>query len=257
MMSRATEAIRYHNSRLARPHYFHIVDQAARLGAALGYPAISVLELGVAGGRGLLALEAIARGISLRRKIQVDVFGIDTGQGLPTPEGYRDLPYHWKPGFYDMDENALRGQLEKAQLLIGDVGEVLPTLLSQEPPPIGAVSVDVDFYSSTKKALALGAADQSRLSPRVFFYFDDVIGDPIALYNEYTGELAAIREFNAESESRKLGRVRYLESRTVRRQWHRQIYALHVFDHDAYSTFVGEDNQGLPLTALARWLPGL
>src|SRR5262245_50288865 len=45
---------------MLRPSYTWGVLQAAHLGKALGYPAISVLEFGVAGGNGLVALETAA-----------------------------------------------------------------------------------------------------------------------------------------------------------------------------------------------------
>lgn len=246
---------RHWSARLLRPHYHHIIDEAARLGAALGYPRISVLELGVAGGRGLLAMEAIAASVSQLRGIEIEVYGLDSGSGLPAPEDHRDLPYHWRPGFYRMEEQRLRSQLTEAQLLIGDLAETVPAFLSGPAAPLGAVSVDVDYYSSTRKGLALFAAPVERLLPRMFVYFDDIIGGPIELYGEYTGELAAIGEFNAEHEQRKLHRVRYLDWRPVRREWHGQIFGCHAFDHPDYGRFVSTEDQHLPLNRLSRWLP--
>jgi hypothetical protein len=43
-----------------RPHYAYGVYSAADLAKRLGLSAISVIEMGVAGGKGLLALEGIA-----------------------------------------------------------------------------------------------------------------------------------------------------------------------------------------------------
>jgi len=42
---------------VGRPNYAFLVYQAARLAAQLGQPRVSILEFGVAGGEGLLALE--------------------------------------------------------------------------------------------------------------------------------------------------------------------------------------------------------
>lgn len=251
-LSKGTRSL---SAKMLRPHYFHIVDQAARLGAALGYSSISVLELGVAGGRGLLALEALSEFISRKRGIGIEVYGFDSGTGLPAPRDYRDLPYHWRPGFYKMEEARLRSTLHGAKLLIGDLEDTVQEFLSECAAPVGAVSVNVDYYSSTKMGLALFSAEQARLLPRVFVYFDDIIGGPIELYGEFTGELAAIREFNEEHELRKLHRVRYLDWRLVRREWHGQIFVCQVFDHSDYEVFVSEDGQALPLTRWSKWLP--
>jgi hypothetical protein len=241
-------------SRLARPHYFHCVEQAARQAKALGLPAISVLEVGVAGGAGLKALERIAADVSQRHQLSIEVYGFDTGEGLPEPQGYRDLPYHWQTGFYKMDVEKLRRSLTGTKLVLGDVRETMPEFFNKyQPAPIGAVMIDVDFYSSTVDALRFAEGPSGSRIPRVFCYFDDVIGGPIELYNEYTGELAAIREFNEKGDTIKLSKVKYLRGRFFSREWHDQIYALHDFSHALYGQFVSERRQELPLPSfLAR-----
>ena len=102
------------------PYAFGVLS-AARLAKALGLPGISVVEFGVAGGRGLIALERISREVSQSVGIRIDVFGFDSGQGMPEASDYRDLPHVWAKGFYQMDVAALQQQLTSAQLLIGDV----------------------------------------------------------------------------------------------------------------------------------------
>ena len=240
---------------MLRPHYAHIVEHGARLGHALGHPQVTVAEFGVAGGRGLLALEALADRIGRRGGVDIRVVGFDLGTGLPEPEDYRDLPYHWKSGFYAMDEDRLRAMLHEAEIRIGDLSETIPQFVDDAEAPVAAVSIDVDYFSSTVKALELFRAAPERLLPRVLMYFDDVVGGPIELYGEFAGELAAIGEFNETSEVRKIHRVRYLDSRTLRREWHGQVFACHVFDHPDYATFVSDDAQNLPLGRLSRWVP--
>ena len=67
----------------SRPHYAYGIYSAADLAKRLGLSAISVIEFGVAGGRGLLAMENIAREISSNfTKIEILVLGFDGGQGL-------------------------------------------------------------------------------------------------------------------------------------------------------------------------------
>ena len=43
--------------------------------------------------------------------------------------------------------------------------------------------------------------------PRVFCYFDDVLGSEIELYNDYTGERLAINEFNNENDEIKFSKA--------------------------------------------------
>src|SRR5664280_3800002 len=55
----------------SRPAYAYGVYHAADLAVRLGLPGISVFELGVAGGRGLIALEEIAAQIGTYFGIQI------------------------------------------------------------------------------------------------------------------------------------------------------------------------------------------
>ena len=91
-----------------RPHYAYGVYSAAVLAKQLGLDAISAVELGVAGGRGLLALERIAKIVGDDCGIQVHVTGFDSGKGMPPPTDYRDLAHVWEQGFYAMDPTKLK-----------------------------------------------------------------------------------------------------------------------------------------------------
>ncbi len=75
-----------------RPAYGYCVYHAAVLARKLGYDRISVLELGVGDGGGLVNLEYHAKQTSKSTGIDIDVYGLDTGEGLPEPLDYRDLP---------------------------------------------------------------------------------------------------------------------------------------------------------------------
>ena len=139
-----------------RPNYGYCLYNAAKLAARLGYPRMSAIEFGVAGGNGLISLERHAATICNLLQIEIEIYGFDTGQGLPKPIDYRDLPYHWKEGFYKMDRQALESRLQRAKLVLGDVADTLVTFFEKyRPAPIGAISFDLDFYSSTKNALAI------------------------------------------------------------------------------------------------------
>jgi len=169
--------------------YAYICFNAARLGKKLGYKKISVIEYGVAGGRGLLILEKYITEIEKYFNIEIDIYGFDTGEGLPEPIDYRDLPYHWKKGFYSMEIDKLKKKLKKAKLVIGSINETSKTFFSDyNPAPIGAVIHDFDFYSSTKTTLSMMTNNSNFFLPRVYSYFDDTIGSELELYNDYTVE---------------------------------------------------------------------
>jgi hypothetical protein len=230
-----------------RPAYAYCVREAARLAKQLGIPRISVIEFGVAGGTGLLALERHARRVSESLDIQIDVYGFDTGRGLPPPTDYRDLPYHWKAGFFEMDTEALRARLQDATLILGDVEETVRSFVEiYDPAPVGAVMHDMDLYSSTAHGLALFDVDEAYRLPRIFTYFDDIIGDENSLYNEYTGERLAIAEFNRSHRLHKICPAVHLAWRGLV-EWHHQIYVVHDFAHARYGDFVSHARQQLPL----------
>jgi hypothetical protein len=179
--------------------------------------------------------------------VQFEIYGFDTGAGLPAPADYRDLPYCWKPGFFRMDQEALRRRLKRAKLVLGDIRDTIHSFTADyNPAPIAAVSQDLDFHSSTMAAFRLFNCDSQFLLPRMVVYFDDVIGGDRELYNDFTGQRCAINEFNASNDCRKLSPIYYLRSQGVRTPWHYQMWSFHAFDHPKYGQFVGGEEQ-LPL----------
>ena len=106
---------------LERMPYAYICFNAAKLAKKLGYDRISVIEYGVGEGSGLLSLEEYTVEIKKIFGVQIDIYGFDTGQGLPKPTNYRDLPYHWKEGFFSMNENDLLKKLKKTKLILGNI----------------------------------------------------------------------------------------------------------------------------------------
>lgn len=231
-----------------RPHYAYGVLSAARLAKWLGLPGISVIEFGVAGGRGLVALENIAWEVSRELGIEIAVFGFDSGTGMPPAVDYRDLPFMWGAGDYQMDADKLRANLKRARLFLGNMRETVPAFIAEKHPPVGFVSFDLDYYSSTKQAFELFEAGEASRLPRTFCYFDDISSD-VGCHNEYVGELCAIREFNQDHEYRKLCRIHLLEYMLpYRARWNEQIYVLHDFHHSLYCVSVtGKWSKDLPL----------
>ena len=234
-----------------RPHYAYGVYAAAGLAKALGIGAISVIELGVAGGRGLLALERIAAAVGQRFGVRIHVAGFDMGSGMPAPCGYRDLPYIWDKGFYKMNVSELKDKLSPdTELILGNIEETVPAWIPKAS--IGFIAFDLDYYSSTRTAFRMFENDnaESRL-PRVYCYFDDIMWPEYACHNEFVGELCAIREFNEEHEHKKIAPIHmFRHTRVHQAAWNEQMYVLHDFQHSLYGrniTASGEQHTQLPL----------
>src|SRR5215475_11622913 len=96
---------------IPRANYGYCLYNGARLAKRLGHSRMSAIEFGVAGGNGLLSMENHAEQISKLLGIEIETYGFDTSEGLPKPIDYRDLPYHWKEGFFKMDVAALQSKL--------------------------------------------------------------------------------------------------------------------------------------------------
>lgn len=223
-----------------RPNYTWCVLHAASVASRTGVDEISVLEFGVAGGNGLVALEAVAAEAERVLGVGIRVYGFDTGQGLPPPLDHRDAPFLMERGDFPMDQDALRARLERAELVLGEVGSTVPAFLESSPAPVGFISFDLDYYSSTRDALRLLDGDAAAFLPRVLCYFDDVHAYP---WGDSLGARLAIREFNQERESRKvdaLHGMRYLMAAEHRdERWVEALYLAHLFDHPRYDEFEG------------------
>jgi len=223
--------------RLWRGAYAWSVLRAVTTAKGLGIDRISALEFGVAGGNGLLALETVADLAEELSGVRVEVVGFDSGGGLPPPTDPRDVPFFYGEGDYPMDEAKLRARLQRADLRLGLVSETVPQFLSEDHPPVGFMSNDLDYYSSTMDSFGILDADPDRLLPRVVSYFDDVALYP---WTDFNGELAAIHEFNATHDQRKISRVygiRWsLTGSEMKLQWPDQMFIAELFDHPLYST---------------------
>jgi hypothetical protein len=239
-------------SAIERPHYGYCVLQAAKLAQRLGHRKISVIEFGVAGGNGLLNLEMHAAKAEELTGVVIQIFGFDTGGGLPAPTDYRDLPYQWKQGFFEMDIDKLKARMSRSTLVIGNIADTLPLFVERyQPAPIGALFMDLDYYSSTKHAFTLFDLHRANILPRTFMYFDDVTGDEVTLYNEYTGVRLAINEFNDGHANQKICKNTYLGAVPSPEIWHDNVYIYHDYSSSEYNKFVAHSEQQLPLGSSA------
>jgi hypothetical protein len=222
----------------SRKHYFTCINRAVAEAVPLGYQKLTIIEFGVAAGKGLLEIEAICEYLEKRHPIKFEIFGFDSGQGLPKPQDYRDTPWKWGEAWYEMDVNKLLGKLKRAKLILGEVGKTVPEFMTRsDTAPIGAVMFDLDYYSSTTAALQVFSDPaHEKCLPRVLCYVDD-IGSI-----EDVGVLCAISEFN-EQERRKF---------KVNQYWHYisdpfiqgwKLYEFHDFDHPDYTTLVRSENK--------------
>lgn len=238
-----------------RPQYLWGTLLAVRVAAALGLPRVAAIELGVAGGNGLLALERAAAAAQALSGIEVEVYGFDTGAGMPASDDPRDAPWLIEPGWFAMDEGALRARLTRAQLVLGPVAETVSAFVTAGHAPIGFIAFDLDYYSATIDAFGLLEGPPPALLPRIASYFDDVFGYG---WSEFTGERAAIADFNDAHAQRKIGKIHGMRYSLPPSQhalaWHEQMYLIHLFDHPEYGTSEGPLAEGW--LAAHRLTPG-
>jgi hypothetical protein len=176
-----------------RPHYETILYESCLEAKKLGYSQVSVLELGVAGGNGLVSLENYKKKIEKFLNIKITIYGFDMN-GLPKPENYKDVPFLWQEGFFKEDKNLLLKKIN-SQILYGDVKNTVDEFETYSPKNISAIFFDMDYYSSTRNFFKQIKKLQDFLCPRVYCYFDDVFSSNYGIC-EFNGELLAIKEFN-------------------------------------------------------------
>ncbi len=211
----------------------------------LGFKSISCIEIGVAGGNGLVAMEKISSLISDEFNIEIKLIGMDTGEGMPKPEGYKDLPYTWREGQYLLEKEELNKKLCSAKLILGNVKHTVKTLPKEidfESSPISFVSFDVDYYSSTRDALEIL---KYNTIPRTLLLFDDLVSTDIRYLSEDIGQMAAIKEFNSNNDDK----IRFIEhlgfNRPKNALWTRKIYCFHRYSQANYNSYIdwNEDKQ--------------
>ncbi len=231
------------------PHFGHCLLHAALLARKLGHKRISAIEFGVAGGNGLLSLERHAAIVEKETGVAVQVYGFDTGEGMPPVGDHRDVPYLYQSGYFKMDVEKLKARLTTAKLCIGRVEDTVAGFVEREQPaPIGFISIDVDYYSGTVPILKILETSATHILPRVAVYLDDMTGDLDWAFNNYTGELLAVSEFNRDHADIKVAPVQGLRYSNHRlpQLWHEQVFVAHLFKHPDYGRNVNETTQ-LPL----------
>jgi hypothetical protein len=217
-------AIRTGKLKLGRPHYALPLTLGVYEAVCCGYGQIAAVEMGVAGGDGLLALCEAAAFFRDTMDIDVRVYGFDNATGLPALQGHRDHPELWEKGqFLLPDAAALRQRLpDFAELHIGDIADTIDafhaTLANR---PLAFCAIDVDLYSSTKSCFRMLEWEPTCYLPATPFYFDDT--ESFIVYNDWCGEELAMREYNEAHEKRKFQKNPAFDIR--------RFSVLHVLDH--------------------------
>ena len=217
-----------------RPNYAYGILRAADLARFLGKTRATVCEFGVATGNGLLNMIEIAELVRAKTGVEIRVIGLDSGEGLPTVDGYKDHPEIWSVSDFKMtNKEDLRRRIgTRADLIFGDIKDTVGDLVARldESAPLGFISVDVDIYSGAKSALRSLMSKPELYAPAVSIYCDDV---RFFFANRWCGELRAIEEFNDEHPMRKIDHDRSLPGhRPVRSLgWYQSMFVCHVLDH--------------------------
>jgi hypothetical protein len=230
------DQLRSEAGRVGYPQYLYGLLCAARTAKAVGAKEFTAIEFGVASGNGLVAMEEHAITVGKRWGMSIQVVGFDTSKGLPPRTDPRDCPFAFRGGEFKMDEPKLRARLKHAQLRLGDVAETVRGFATENFPPIGFISNDLDLYTSTRDSFALLELQPHQLLPRVAMYFDDLVSYP---YSTVSGEWAAIHEFNSNHQERQIGQLYGLKHHIGRAYrfalWVESFFVFHVFNHKSYN----------------------
>jgi hypothetical protein len=213
-----------------RPNNAASMLRAADLAKELGYKRVTAIEFGVAAGAGLLNMASIARRVTRLTGVEFDIYGFDTGVGMPRPIDYRDHPEIYSQGDFKMNFVTLNERLPKnCRLLIGNTEETVAKLELSPGSPIGYIVLDVDYYSSSVPCLRILERDPKFYLPQVFMYADDVSGEPM---NPWCGEQLAIAEFNDAHALRKIAPFKSLVYYRPCKQgsWLERMFVAHILD---------------------------
>lgn len=218
-----------------RANYAYGILRAADLARFLGKSRATVCEFGVATGNGLLNMVELAELVRARTGVEIRVVGLDTGEGLPAIDGYKDHPEIWSAGDFTMTnkEDLRQRVMGRAELIFGDIKDTVGDFVASldGSAPLGFISVDVDIYSGAKSALSSLAGKAELYAPAVSIYCDDV---RFFFANRWCGELRAIAEFNDENPLRKIDRDRSLPGHrpSLNEGWYSSMFVCHVLDHE-------------------------
>jgi hypothetical protein len=227
---------------IERRRYAFALLQAADWANRYGTKHIHALEFGVAAGAGIVNLAWLAERVTKETGVKISIVGFDTGTGMPPPSDYRDYPEEFREGDFPTPGRAQLDRLlpPEVKILYGPIAETARGFAGTVDAPIGFVSFDLAYYSSTVDALQVLNGPATHYLPTVACYIGAILIDTA---NPDVGELLAIREFNEQSALRKLHPHTSLREKRVLKnaRWHKQIYTCHVHDHPIRAGVTGPD----------------
>jgi hypothetical protein len=132
---------------------------------------------------------------------------------------------------------------------LGLVEDTVKTFTEKyDPAPIGAISFDLDYYSSQVECFPILLVEPKYRLPRIFTYFDDILSSDQGHVTAGVGVPLAIREFNAAHANHDVSPLTHLEYRYgPSKIWHRQIYSCAQFDHPQFNQDIVKENRQLAL----------
>ncbi|MGA1463901.1 MAG: hypothetical protein ACO37Y_11975 [Steroidobacteraceae bacterium] len=215
-----------------RRRYAYPLLKAADEARALGINRMYALEFGVAAGAGLVNLVELGTHVTRETGVAIDVVGFDAGTGMPPPADYRDYPDQFISGdFPTPDLEALAQRLPaNARLEIGPVAERARQFAEQVDAPIGFISFDLAYYSSTVEAMAVLAGPADHYLPLTLGYLGAIRIDQAS---PAVGERLAVAEHNQANPLRPIHPFTNLRQKRIfqRAEWIDQIQAIHILDH--------------------------
>lgn len=218
---------------ILRRHHAYCLLDAADNAISEGKDRVTIIEFGVATGAGLINLQKIAKNITASTGVSFDIYGFDTGEGMPAPESFKDHPELYQKGDFPMDFKSLHAALDSnTKLILGPIENTIPKFLKQDfqSCPIAFISIDVDYYSSTVQALNILSMKPNQYLSKVSLYLDDLED---MSHNSWCGELAAVNEFSEKNEFRKIEKHSFLRGYRIFKnaRWIDHIFYAHILDH--------------------------
>lgn len=225
-----------------RQQHAYAILTSADLALEMGIKEVTLIEFGVAAGAGILNICELAERVTCETGVRFRIYGFDTGKGMPPPESYRDHPEIYQQGDFPMNHETLQRSLPgNAKLVIGEISQTVGPFLSRitADAPIGFISIDVDFYTSTRDALTILSGNPGQYLPRIQMYLDDLEHPS---HNSWCGERLAVGEFNERNALRKIEQHAFLKSYRIFRnaRWIDHMFTVHVLDHASRATLVQE-----------------
>ena len=228
---------------LPRPHYALGLMLAVEQAINLGYKSIKVIELGCFNFDGIIDLEHFASDIKKFTNINIEIYGFTLKEGLPKQkQNYFDRLYRWSPEEFGFTKKKNYRNIKKSKIYFGDIKNTISKFKKDikkniKTSPIGFIIFDLDYYSSTKKAMSLLKMKENSYIPRPYLYFDDH-----SFSSKYEGERKAIMEFNNKNKYKISDIGELAEQLSI--LWSKWIFLgkrfkqIHFFNHIKFNTRV-------------------